>query len=218
MCFCPCRNAQCQHVFAAVDSQRASSSTSFLFNAGKDGKSKVSRLLVTGNFAALMPLGGPLFTVSFQLQSCCGSSSNPSSRGALPRQFVVLAQEGWHRNAFKCASSRSASPLLLCQQCQIAAAEVCSSWAAGRCGYFVKSKRGGRCSMRHSTKCLTASKPIAPNSQAWRTAAATCSNRKSSSNRNTCTYSRLPGFPNRASSKRLKHVNSGSSQPANGAA
>ena len=34
--------------------------------------------------------------------------------------------------------------------------------------------------MRHSTKCLTASKPIAPNSQAWRTAAATCSNRKSS--------------------------------------
>ena len=63
----------------------------------------------------------------------------------------------------------------------------------------------------HQLRCgtaLTASKPIAR-----------CSNRKSSSNRNTCTYSRLPGFPNRASSKRLKHVNcSGSSQPANGAA
>ena len=58
--------------------------------------------------------------------------------------------------------------------------------------------------MRHRTKCLTASKPIVPNSTAWRAAAATSGSGKSSSKRNTCTYSRLPALPSRTSSKRLK--------------
>src|SRR5665811_2140275 len=60
------------------------------------------------------------------------------------------------------------------------------------------SRRGGRRSMRHSTRCFTASKPIAPRAIASPTAAATSSARNTSINRRTCTNSRLPCLPIRA--------------------
>ena len=37
---------------------------------------------------------------------------------------------------------------------------------AGRCGYCARSRRGGRWSRRHRTRCLTASNPIAPSRRA----------------------------------------------------
>ena len=92
-----------------INSQRASSSTSFLFNAGKDGKSKVSRLLVTGNFAAYAALGGPLFTVEqFQLAELLHPRIQALG-GALPRQFVVL-EEGWQPQRFQMRFEDSIAP------------------------------------------------------------------------------------------------------------
>src|SRR5215831_5057325 len=64
------------------------------------------------------------------------------------------------------------------------------------------SRRGGRRSIRHNTKCLTASKPMAPRAMASRTAAVTSSILNASIRRSTCTNSRLPCLPMRASSKR----------------
>src|SRR5665213_2453101 len=52
--------------------------------------------------------------------------------------------------------------------------------------------------MRHSTRCLTASKPITPRSSAALTPASTSSGRNTSSKRRTWTNSRLPGLPMRA--------------------
>ncbi len=64
-----------------------------------------------------------------------------------------------------------------------------------------------------------ASKPMAPRAIASPTAAATSSILNASIRRSTCTYSRLPGLPMRASSRRRKVANSsGSCQPASGAA
>ena len=81
------------------------------------------------------------------------------------------------------------------------------------------SRRGGRRSIRHSAKCFTASKPMAPRAMASRTAAATSSILNASISRKTCTNSRLPCLPIRASSRRRSVANSsGSCQPASGAA
>ena len=46
------------------------------------------------------------------------------------------------------------------------AAEVVATFALGRYGYTSRSSRGGRFSTRHSTRCLTVSKPIAPRRRA----------------------------------------------------
>src|SRR5271170_1361249 len=51
--------------------------------------------------------------------------------------------------------------------------------------------------MRHSTRCLTASKPITPRAIASLTAPDTSSMRNTSSSRSTWTNSRLPGLPRR---------------------
>ena len=64
-----------------------------------------------------------------------------------------------------------------------------------------RSRWGGRWSRRHRTRCLTASNPIAPRRTASWTAPRTSSSRKSSRSRNTCTYSRVPGLPSRASQR-----------------
>ena len=61
---------------------------------------------------------------------------------------------------------------------------------------------------RHRTRCLTASNPIAPRRTASWTAPRTSSSRKSSRSRNTCTYSRVPGLPSRASKRRRSRRNS----------
>ena len=60
---------------------------------------------------------------------------------------------------------------------------------AGRCGYCARSRRGGRWSRRHRTRCLTASNPIAPSRRASWIAPRTWASRKSSRSRKTCTYS-----------------------------
>src|SRR5208282_3417371 len=68
----------------------------------------------------------------------------------------------------------------------------------------LRFSRGGRRSIRHSTRCLTASKPITPRAIASLTAASTSSGRNTSSKRRTWTNSRLPGLPMRASSRRRR--------------
>ena len=75
---------------------------------------------------------------------------------------------------------------------------------------------GGRRSMRHSTRCFTASKPIAPSRRASPTAPSTSSSRKVSSRRSTWTYSRLPGPYELRSRRRV--MKASRSQPANEAA
>ena len=81
------------------------------------------------------------------------------------------------------------------------------------------SSRGGLRSIRHSSRCLTASKLIVPSCKASSMARVTSMDEKVSSRRSTCTYSRPPCFFSLASSKRrsvAKH--SGNCQPSSGAA
>src|SRR5262249_44659669 len=83
----------------------------------------------------------------------------------------------------------------------------------------VRSSRGGRRSIRHSTRCLTASKPITPRAMASLTPASTSSGWNTSSSRSTWTNSRLPRLAMRASIRRRSVANSaGRSQPTSGAA
>src|ERR1039458_976958 len=72
--------------------------------------------------------------------------------------------------------------------------------------------------MRHSNKCLTASKLIVPRCSASPMACSTSSKENVSNRRSTCTYSRLPFFLSRASSsRRRREKHSGNSQPTSGA-
>ena len=120
---------------------------------------------------------------------------------------VAGAGHGWPRTRLKGSSRRaSGGGARRGEASQRGAADgrsaaaVVATRAAGRCGYCARSSWGrGRCSMRHSVRCLTASKPITPRVRASRTAPRTWASRKSSSRRNTCTYSRVPGLPSRAS-------------------
>src|SRR5450759_1724200 len=143
--------------------------------------------------------------------------------GALPSELVVLAQERRQLERLQVMGKQKLGRIghdaVPVSRPMYVLADVIATWACGRYGSTGMSRRGGRRSIRHSTRCFTASKPIAPRAMASRTAAATSSARNTSISRRTCTNSRLPCLPIRASIIRRSVANSsGSRQPANGAA
>jgi hypothetical protein len=81
----------------SIHSQRASSSTCILLSFGMAVKSKLSRLLTTGNLAALMRRSTMRRSRSISLQlDKPGEVADmiDAFGGALPGQLLVLAQEG----------------------------------------------------------------------------------------------------------------------------
>ena len=98
----------------SIHSQRANSSTCALFSAGMALKSKLSRLLATGNFAALMRRldHAPFAIDQFQLHQPGQELNMIQALGrALARHFLVFPQEGRQLQGLEVVCQQDVGPV-----------------------------------------------------------------------------------------------------------